>query len=187
VFEHLSACDPRGRSVVVVLLLGPGPFKRSGSVSLGGGETVSWPAYDEIDQPGPFTAELHMVGEEPASSVVVEDLWATARDDLSRRYDRLLAEVTPGAEDDSDRVRRALAVDRATAARIVAAFSSPQELLGWWSLPASIHVIRAEVPESVQWCGLLVRDHRELVLADELIRLPDQWDDGPIFVVRRVP
>ncbi len=188
VVEHLSAPDPRHRSLVVVLLLGEGPHKSRGAISVGDGEDVSWPAYERRHDEGALIGELRIDDFKRVRSFLVEDLWITAHSCLAERSGRLIEAIEADSETkrDAEKVSEALAVSTSTGSSIVAAFDEPQEMLGWWSLPATVQVIRTVVGDDVEWCTLLVLDDDGAWLWNETIDLPSDWQDGPLFVVRRV-
>ena len=171
VVAHLAAADPRQRSLVVVVLAGVGPSKSVGAVALPSGERVAWPVYDPARNLGRLRARIRLDDGPELLALTVEDLWASAQRAIDHRRDRLLAR----------------AVAEPNAGPVADGFGSRQEMIGWRSLPATIQVVRVPVSADARECTMEVVDATGEVVWDETFSIPAEWQDGPLFVLRRVP
>ena len=187
--QYLTGVDPVQRSLVVVVMLGTGPFKSEGWALLRSGKQVAWPSYERKGRPARMTATASIDGGDVVPSVEVEDLWATAKAGLARRYDEILSSTTAAEAEEGDAafVDDALGEDETTVGSSLPAFQGSSDLESWWSLPATVHLIRLPVPETAEKTTLRVVDERGTRLWGEVFPIPKEWQAGPLFVVRRVP
>lgn len=161
VFAPPPVGEPQ-RELVVIALLGAGPFKTPNREVGPSGRMVSWPSYADAGPPVVTTVVVE-AGAEIVRAVELTDVGSLARRALRARYHRwrALAEADP-------------AVDRDASLRY------------WSTLPAAIDVLRVAVPDDLPMVTLSFRDGEDEELGIEPIQIPAEWRSGPLFVVRRL-
>jgi hypothetical protein len=149
------------RDLVVVLLLGRGPYKESDKLAVTESETIRWYRYLPRDPQAVTWAALDI--EEPVVSVEltnVEDLAVAA---LRRRAERVVANGGAGVDPKS------------------------RDLRHWASLPASLQILTLQVPDALDSIDLVYYSQDGFEVDRETIELPESWTGGRLFVVRRMP
>jgi len=149
------------RTLVVVLLLGRGPYKEGDKLTISDSETIRWSRYLPRDPQAVTWAALE--SEEPEISVEltnVEDLAVTS---LRHRAERLVA--SGGVEN----------------------HSNSGDLRHWSSLPASLQVVTLRFPDELDSVDLVYYSPDGFEVDREIIELPDTWIGGRLFVTRRMP
>jgi hypothetical protein len=157
------APPPEGgeRTLVVILLLGRGPYKVKTEISMDGSKPVPWLRYLPRDPQVVTGASLH--GADPVDSVELTDVTELAVASLEERRTRLRAD--PGTQ----------AVD------------VPVDLRHWSALPASLEMIRFPVGAEVPSVDLVYSSPVGEEIDRETISLPEGWFRGTLFVTRRMP
>ncbi len=150
------------RELVVIALLGAGPYKVADREVGPGGRTVGWSSYVDAGSPVVATVAAE-AGPVAVRAVELSDVGSLARRALRARFHRwrTLAEADPTVARDAT-------------------------LRYWSTLPSSIKVLRIPVPRELSIVTLSFRDGEDTELGIEPIPIPVEWHSGPLFVVRRL-
>jgi hypothetical protein len=150
---------------------------------------VAWPRYQPRWPPGTSGARLERPGLEPVLSVPLDDVNALAEASLSDRRAGLLVkesaktvaqEVLLSSLDDSD-------WEVELFGRLLLSLADTADLRHWSSLPASMEVLRAPLDAGTSTCTLVYETADAREIDREVLELPPEWTDGPLFVTRRMP
>ena len=149
------------RNLVVVLLLGRGPYKEADKLAVTESETIRWCRYLPRDPQAVTWAALDI--EEPLISVELTDVEDLAVAALRQRAERVVANGGAGVDPKS------------------------RDLRHWASLPASLQVLTLQVPDALDTIDLVYYSPDGFEVDRETIELPESWTGGRLFVVRRMP
>ena len=72
-------------------------------------------------------------------------------------------------------------------ARILLALADRADLRHWSTLPASCQVVRVAIPPGVDSVRLVYASETGAAVHSEELPLPADWNEGSLFVTRRVP
>jgi len=149
------------RSAVVMLLLGMGPTKIGDELAVSADRTVEWVGYLPRSPQTAGWAALEL--EEGRPSAVLTDVEALAVVGLKATAERAVADQ--GATLDWD----------------------TGDLRHWASLPATLQLIVAEIPEAEDETDLVYYSRDGDEVFGETVLWPADWVGGRVYVVRRVP
>lgn len=167
----LAAAEPEGmapapveqdRSVVLLLLLGRGPYKDRDELRVAtSSEPIPWSKYLPRDPQTVSWATLELGEELVAAELTDVDELAVAS--LRNRAERTAAALEPGTG------------------------PKRRDLRHWASLPASMQIVVSEVPIGADVAELVYYSPDGDEVARETIEWPASWTGGRIFVIRRIP
>lgn len=166
----LAGAEPEGlapppvfpkRSAVVILLLGQGPVKEKDLLAVTGTGSVDWSKYLPGDSQAVSWAQLEV--EPPAPSVLLTNVEDLAVVGHRVRAERLVASGGAG-------------IDWKTG-----------DLRHWASLPATMQLIVAEVPDDADETDLVYNSPDGDEVYGETVLWPEDWAGGRVYVVRRMP
>lgn len=149
------------RSLVVILLLGRGPYKDVDRLAVTSSRTVKWCRYLPRDPQAVAVAGLEI--DESAISVELTDVEQLAETSLRSRAERVVAARGEGLA--------------ATAC----------DLRDWSSLPDSFQLLSATIALAVDSVDLVYLSPDGDEVDRETIELPPGWTAGRLFVTRRMP
>jgi tetratricopeptide (TPR) repeat protein len=183
--------DNRGRRVLyVLLLLGPGPAKVEAALPLPPSHVIAWPRYVPRYAAVVTGAELR-AGDAAYHSEVLTDVLQLASTSLRARSTGLIAketsktivqEVIADAVGDNDNLGMVEMI-----ARFLFSMGDRADLRHWSSLPASCQVLRVQLPDDIKRCELVYTSPAGEAIDRELLTLPMTWEEGPLFITRRMP
>lgn len=149
-----------GRALEIVLLLGRGPYKSPDRLTVGDKERIRWVEYLPRGPQAVTWAAVEV--EDPEISVELTDVEHLAAVALRRRAEEVIAAGGAVAGD-------------------------PGDLRDWSTLPASLQLLRFEVPPELEALDLVYYSPDGFEVDRETLDLPLGWWGGPLFVVRRMP
>ena len=149
------------RSLVVVLLLGRGPYKDDDRLAVTESETIWWSHYLPRDPQAVIWASAEV--EDPAISVELTDVEDLAVASLRLRAERVIADGGAGIGPKSGDLRH------------------------WASLPASLQIMTLDIPLLLENIDLVYYSPDGYEVDRETIELPESWTGGRSFVIRRMP
>jgi len=177
------------RHLVLLLLLGRGPFKVEVAVALPPSHLLAWPRYEPY--PGTVSAaRIHLAGVGSRWSTPLTDVPDLATASLRSRLDGLLARQgvsTVAHEVAVTEVGKAHGWLAEAALRTMLASADQADLRYWSTLPAECHVLRVPVPEAAKTAELVFTGPDGREVDREILVIPDSWTHGDLFVTRRVP
>jgi hypothetical protein len=147
--------------MIVLLLIGRGPYKEEDKLAVTDTETIRWFSYRPRDPQEVTWAALE--ASSPVVSVALTDVEDLAVTSLRERSERVIADGDAGID------------------------SGSRDLRHWGTLPASLQVIGAVLPPEMEKTDLLIFSPLGEEIYRETIELPEGWTGGPLFVTRRVP
>ena len=152
------------RELVVLVLLGRGPFKERAKLQIGPDQRIRWCRYAPRAPQATGAAAVELPdAETPVPSIELSDVESLAEASLDARAERMRAAGVPGDE------------------------ATTGDLRHWASLPASLGIIRVEVPSGVDRADLVILSPDGDEVDRETLVWSDGWTGGRLFVVRRVP
>jgi hypothetical protein len=152
------------RELVVLLLLGHGPGRERVTLEVDGQRKVRSTVAAPWGVQSTAAAALELADTDVrVQSVALTDVDAAAEASLRERNQRMIAAGTTGLDGNADDLRH------------------------WASLPASLALIRADVPDGVDRADLVILAPDGDEVDRETLVWPDAWTGGRLFVVRRVP
>jgi hypothetical protein len=149
------------RTLVVLLLLGRGPYKEADELALTESETIRWSSYLPRDPQEVTWAALE--GGMPLVSVALTDVEDLAVASLRQRAERVIGDGGVGIDPTS------------------------RDLRHWGTLPASLQLLNVWLPPDAGRVDLVYFSPEGIEIDRETIELPEGWTDGPLFVARRMP
>jgi hypothetical protein len=188
--EPEPASPPGTRVLYVLLLLGRGPQKVPEGVAVPWSHEVVWPRYVPRLPEGVTGARLEVAGGPGRDSVPLSDVAALAERSLRARLGGLVAKesVKTVAQ---EAVVQSLGDDYGWEAelfgRTLFALFDRADLRHWSTLPASCQVLRVPLPDDVAACDLVYLTPDGLEVDRETLDLPAAWQQGALFVTRRMP
>lgn len=152
------------RELVVMVLLGRGPFKERAKLQIGPDRSIRWCTYAPRGPQATGAAAVELPDDgAPVPSVALSDVESLAQASLEARAERVQA-AGGGSDEGASGDRR-----------------------HWASLPASLGIIRARVPSEVDRADLVILSPDGDEVDRETLVWPETWTGGRLFVVRRVP
>lgn len=149
------------RTLVVLLLLGRGPYKEADELAVTESEIIRWFSYLPRDPQEVTWAALE--GGMPLVSVALTDVEDLAVAGLRQRAERVIGDGGVGIDPTS------------------------RDLRHWGTLPASLQLLSVWLPPDAVRADLVYFSPEGIEIYRETIELPGRWTDGPLFVARRVP
>lgn len=182
--------DEAGRVLYVVLLLGRGPMKVEEAVYLPPSHGVAWPAYIDRGPDVVVRARLLLSDRPPVDSVELTQMLELGRASLKARRAALIVKESTKTivqEVVASSVEDEHGFELGWLLRSLFLLGDHADLRHWASLPATCQILRVELPSAMQSCSLEYLGAGGHPIDREVLELPSEWTDGPLFVTRRMP